>query len=83
MTGMDGLELLKHVRANFPQLPMLLITAYASISASVEAIQNGAIDYLVKPFKPHQLVETRPRRSARLRPDPRRSVLRSETLTDE
>jgi two-component system response regulator FlrC len=58
MGAMDGLELLKHVRANYPQLPMLLVTAYASISASVEAIQNGAIDYLVKPFKPQQLVET-------------------------
>ena len=58
MSGMDGLGLLKEIRNSYPQLPVLLITAYASISASVEAIQNGAVDYLVKPFKPQLLVET-------------------------
>lgn len=58
MGGMDGLGLLKEIRSHYPQLPVLLITAYASISASVEAIQNGAVDYLVKPFKPQLLVET-------------------------
>lgn len=58
MSGMDGLGLLKEIRSCYPQLPVLLITAYASISASVEAIQNGAVDYLVKPFKPQLLVET-------------------------
>jgi two-component system response regulator FlrC len=58
MGAMDGLGLLREVRRDFPQLPVLLVTAYASISASVEAIQNGAIDYLVKPFKPQLLVET-------------------------
>ncbi len=58
MGAMDGLTLLKAIRQNFPQLPVLLVTAYGSISASVEAIRNGAVDYLVKPFKPQLLVET-------------------------
>ncbi|MGK0498866.1 MAG: two-component system response regulator FlrC [Oceanicoccus sp.] len=58
MGAMDGLGLLKQVRALYPQLPVLLITAYGSVSASVEAIRNGAVDYLVKPFKPQLLVET-------------------------
>lgn len=58
MGAMDGLQLLKEVRGKFPQLPVLLITAYGSISASVEAMRNGAVDYLVKPFKPQLLVET-------------------------
>jgi two-component system response regulator FlrC len=58
MGVMDGLELLKEIRTLYPQLPVLLVTAYASISASVEAIRNGAVDYLVKPFKPQLLVET-------------------------
>lgn len=58
MGAMDGLGLLKEIRCQFPQLPVLLITAYGSVSASVEAIQNGAVDYLVKPFKPQLLVET-------------------------
>ena len=58
MGAMDGLGLLKEIRTLYPQLPVLLVTAYASISASVEAIRNGAVDYLVKPFKPQLLVET-------------------------
>ncbi len=58
MGAMDGLGLLKEIRRLCPQLPVLLITAYGSISASVEAIRNGAVDYLVKPFKPQLLVET-------------------------
>ncbi len=58
MAGMDGLALLREIRARYPQLPVLLITAYGSISASVEAMRNGAVDYLVKPFKPQLLVET-------------------------
>jgi two-component system response regulator FlrC len=58
MGGMDGFELLKAVTRQYPQLPLLLITAYASIEKSVEAMRNGAVDYLVKPFKPQLLVET-------------------------
>jgi two-component system, response regulator FlrC len=58
MGKMDGLGLLKQIRRSYPQLPVLLITAFGSISASVEAMRNGAVDYLVKPFKPQLLVET-------------------------
>jgi two-component system response regulator FlrC len=58
MGGMDGFELLRAVTKRYPQLPFLLITAYASIEKSVEAMRNGAVDYLVKPFKPQLLVET-------------------------
>ncbi|MFA7553479.1 MAG: sigma-54 dependent transcriptional regulator [Spongiibacteraceae bacterium] len=58
MGAMDGLGLLKEIRRLYPQLPVLLVTAYGSVSASVEAIRNGAVDYLVKPFKPQLLVET-------------------------
>ncbi|MBL4826541.1 MAG: sigma-54-dependent Fis family transcriptional regulator, partial [Spongiibacteraceae bacterium] len=58
MGEMDGLGLLKEIKRRYPQLAVLLITAYGSVSASVEAIHNGAVDYLVKPFKPQLLVET-------------------------
>lgn len=58
MGGMDGHELLTRVRAGFPMTPVLLITAYGSVSQSVDAMRSGAIDYLVKPFKPDTLVET-------------------------
>ncbi len=58
MGGMSGQDLLKEVKQTYPQIPMLLITAYASISQSVDAIKQGAVDYLVKPFAPQVLVET-------------------------
>lgn len=58
MGGMSGHELLRHVKADYPHIPVILITAYASVSESVDAIKNGAVDYLVKPFAPNILVET-------------------------
>lgn len=58
MAGMDGHELLQRVRSEYPFVPVLLITAYGSISKSVSAMQNGAVDYLVKPFKPEEFVDT-------------------------
>jgi two-component system response regulator FlrC len=58
MGGMSGHDLLREVKKNYPQIPMMLITAYASISESVEAMKQGAVDYLVKPFAPQTLVET-------------------------
>ena len=57
MGGMDGHELLHRIRVLAPLLPVLLITAYGSISRSVEAMRNGAVDYLVKPFDPQTLVD--------------------------
>lgn len=58
MGGMSGHDLLREVKKSHAQIPMLLITAYASISESVEAMKQGAVDYLVKPFAPRTLVET-------------------------
>ncbi|RMJ05844.1 Transcriptional regulatory protein ZraR [Marinobacter litoralis] len=57
MPGMSGHELLGEVQRQYPGLPMMLITAYGQISHAVSAMQSGAIDYLVKPFEPHVLVE--------------------------
>ena len=56
MPGMDGHQLLSEIKSRFPYLPVLLITAYATIDKSVKAIQSGAVDYLVKPFKPNKLI---------------------------
>lgn len=58
MGGMSGHELLRNIKLDYPQIPVILITAYASVSESVDAIKNGAVDYLVKPFAPNILVET-------------------------
>ena len=57
MKKMTGHDLLRHVKLKYPHIPMLLITAYASVSDSVDAIRNGAVDYLVKPFEPKALVD--------------------------
>jgi DNA-binding NtrC family response regulator len=54
--GMSGYEFLEKVRQRWPQMPILLITAYATPRLAVEAIKAGAIDYLAKPFEPEELL---------------------------
>jgi len=54
--GMSGYEFLGHVRNKWPNLPILMITAYATPKLAVEAIKAGAIDYLAKPFAPEELL---------------------------
>lgn len=58
MGQMSGHDLLQLVKQQYPHIPVLLITAYASIAESVEAMRNGAVDYLVKPFEAKLLVQT-------------------------
>lgn len=57
MPGMDGHQLLALLRARQPQLPVLLMTAHAAVERAVEAMRQGAVDYLVKPFEPRALLE--------------------------
>ena len=54
--GMSGYELLKRAREKWPQMSVILITAFATPKLAVEAIQNGAVDYLSKPFAPEELL---------------------------
>ena len=54
--GMSGYEFLPMVRQKYPNLPVLMITAYATPKLAVEAIKAGAIDYLAKPFAPEELL---------------------------
>lgn len=56
LTGMSGYEFLAKTRAKYPNLPILMITAYATPKLAVEAIKSGAIDYLAKPFAPEELL---------------------------
>lgn len=51
MPTMTGLDLLKILRAERPDIPMILITAFGSAGQGAEAITLGAAEYLVKPFK--------------------------------
>jgi len=55
MPGMDGLELLSHIKQQHPWLPVLLMTAYGDVSQAVQAMQKGADDYLMKPFELREL----------------------------
>lgn len=56
MKPMDGHVLLEKIRRKKPEIPVLLMTAYGSIQKAVEAMQCGAVDYLVKPFEAEILV---------------------------
>ena len=57
MPGMDGYGLLQYVTEHYAQIPMVLMTAYASVDQAVNAVQMGALDYLVKPVQANQLIE--------------------------
>ena len=56
MAGMGGLALLRNIKQNWPNLPVLLMTAYANIEDAVSAMKEGAIDYMAKPFAPEVLL---------------------------
>lgn len=55
LEGMSGLEALKKIRDLDPDTAVVMITAYGSISTAVEAMKDGAHDYLLKPFEPETL----------------------------
>ena len=55
MPGMDGLEVLAQARSLQPDVPVIIMTAYATVDTAVQAMKQGAYDYLVKPFEPEEL----------------------------
>lgn len=56
MMPMDGITLLKEIRARLPHLPVVLMTAYAEVDKAVDAMRSGACDFLLKPFEPKALL---------------------------
>jgi len=64
MPGMDGHQLLARLRHHHPHLPVLLMTAHAAVERAVEAMRQGAADYLVKPFEPKALLSLVERHAA-------------------
>ena len=56
MGEMSGLMLLKSIKTKYPNMPVLLMTAYATIDDAVQAMRDGATDYLSKPFAPEVLL---------------------------
>lgn len=57
MPGMNGIEVLKAVKGLQPDIPVIMITGYATVDTAVEAMKNGATDYITKPFTPQQILE--------------------------
>jgi DNA-binding NtrC family response regulator len=55
MPGMSGMEVLKNVRRSDVHLPVIIITAYGTIESAVEAMKQGAFDYITKPFNRDEL----------------------------
>ncbi|HLC03761.1 MAG TPA: ATP-binding protein [Anaerolineales bacterium] len=56
MPGLTGIDLIRRLRQDMPQLPVILITADGSESLAVEALRAGAVDYLTKPFEAELLL---------------------------
>ncbi len=58
MPQVDGMSLLSHIRSNYPDVNVVLITGFANITSAVDAIRQGAFDYLTKPIQPEELEAT-------------------------
>ena len=50
MPGMSGIELLKRIKDSRPTVQVIMMTAYTTIEKAIECVENGASDYLLKPF---------------------------------
>ena len=55
MPGMDGIQVLTTLKKDFPDIEVIIMTAYGSVNTAVEAIKAGAYDYIVKPFDPEEV----------------------------
>lgn len=56
MPGMDGIELLKRLRSLYPDTAVVMITAVSNVNIAIEALREGAYDYLIKPFNFEEVV---------------------------
>ena len=80
MPGMTGLEMLAELKNNKPDLPVIMITAFASPEDAVNAMKNGAFDYITKPFKVDEI--KRIIKSATIRKDTHQNSATEELFTD-
>ena len=55
MPGMDGMEVLKIIRRDYPDILVVVITGFATVETAIEAMKAGAYDFIPKPFEPVQL----------------------------
>jgi len=80
LAGMSGYEFLGRMRSAWPELPIVMITAYATPKLAVEAIKAGAIDYLAKPFAPEELLHAVGRCAERYRLLTENATLRAKAV---
>ena len=57
LPDLNGLEVLKIIKAKFPDLPVVLFTAQPDLNSAIGAVREGAVDYLLKPLKPQALID--------------------------
>ena len=57
MPHLDGMSLLSHVERDYPNIPVIMITAYGTIATAVDALKKGAFDYITKPFEQDELMD--------------------------
>lgn len=55
MDGISGIDVLSHVKENYPDIDVIMITAFGSVSSAVQAMKLHAFDYILKPFDPDEL----------------------------
>lgn len=67
MPGINGLELLERIRQDYPDLPVIITTAHSDLDSAVAAYQNGAFEYLPKPFDIDEVVAVTERALAQVR----------------
>jgi two-component system, NtrC family, nitrogen regulation response regulator GlnG len=82
MVGRSGIELLKRVHATHPQLPIIVMTAHSDLGTAVSAYENGAFEYLPKPFDIDHAMEL-VRRAAHGNDRPRQDATASQVLIPE
>ncbi|MBS1813953.1 MAG: sigma-54-dependent Fis family transcriptional regulator [Acidobacteria bacterium] len=82
LDGGSGLSLLEDIRHSYPQVSVIVMTAFATVTSAVEAMRIGASDYLTKPFAMEELMETLERAARRKQFDNAGRRLREKMLTD-
>ncbi|WP_028238911.1 sigma-54-dependent transcriptional regulator [Stutzerimonas azotifigens] len=78
MPGVDGLDLLQQLVALDPELPVIMVTGHGDVPMAVQALRNGAYDFIEKPFTPDRLLE-----SVRRAQDKRRLVCENRQLREQ
>ena len=56
MPGIDGMDVLKHVRESSPDVPVIMITGHASLDSAVDAMKAGAYHYISKPYQEDEFI---------------------------